>query len=200
MVMLNKIKKENKMKRAYNIKIYGKTVEVVGGEKAGRFAYGTPTKPRKRTTSRSRAKQSRIKALFIPLFMIWIAIGCTATAETIKQMKPKEKVEIVETAKAEEPVEPVKPVEETIEQKITRIFGADSERAIKIFTCESNLDPNVIGDLNTKYPSVGVAQIRMLPERNLQVKDMLDPDKNLEYAKLLFNKSGWEPWACRGVK
>lgn len=88
---------------------------------------------------------------------------------------------------------------ETIEEKIIRFFGKDSEQAIKVFTCESGLNPNVIGDINTKYPSVGVAQIRMLPERNLQVSEMLDADKNLDYAKHLFDKSGWTPWTCRKV-
>jgi len=63
-----------------------------------------------------------------------------------------------------------------------------------ICTAESGLDPLVVGDMNTKYHSVGLCQIRLLPERNITLEQMQNPEENVRYAKLLFDKHGFTPW------
>jgi len=85
---------------------------------------------------------------------------------------------------------------ETIEDKIRRVFGKDAEVAIAVAKAESGLDPLVVGDMNTKYHSIGVFQIRLLPERGLTMEQMQNADENINYAKMLFDKHGWKPWTC----
>jgi hypothetical protein len=84
----------------------------------------------------------------------------------------------------------------TIEDKITKAFGKDAKMAIAIAKAESGLRSDAIGDTNTKYSSIGIFQIRLLPERNITKEQMIDSDHNIEYAKMLFDKSGWNPWSA----
>jgi len=83
---------------------------------------------------------------------------------------------------------------ESYEEIIQRYFGDNSKMAIAIAKAESGLNPNAIGDTNTRYHSVGLFQIRLLPERGITKEEMLDPEHNVEYAKMLFDKHGWSPW------
>jgi hypothetical protein len=86
-------------------------------------------------------------------------------------------------------------IPETIEDKIAKVFGKDAKMAIAIAKAESGLRSDAIGDTNTKYPSIGVFQIRLLPERGITKEQMLNPDHNIEYAKMLHDKHGWQPWS-----
>jgi len=114
---------------------------------------------------------------YLNVFTICLVVVfiCSQLTEYVESKNPTES--IVESVKAMETATPVvipevTQVVETIEQKIDRIFGKDSASAKKVFTCESNLRPDAIGDTNTKYHSIGVAQIRLLPERNLTQEDI----------------------------
>ena len=129
----------------------------------------------------------------------------TSTIRIIKQGVETISVngQVVSSKKWIPPVEPeVKPevkelvkTEETdVEQLIRKYFGKDAETAIKVATLESGLDPNAEGDLNTRYHSIGVFQIRLLPDRGLTVEEMKNPEHNIAYAKMLYDKSGWNPW------
>ena len=96
------------------------------------------------------------------------------------------------------PIEESKPSD--VVQLIKDKFGKDWEMALKIADCESGLTPDAIGDnypiKGQVIPSVGVFQIRLLPERGLTEEEMKNPEHNVEYAKMLFDKSGWTPWSC----
>lgn len=88
-----------------------------------------------------------------------------------------------------------------IEQKILEVFGGDTT-AVKIAKAESQLDPDAIGDLHLTFlrngkkygMSCGVFQIRVLPGRP-SCEELLDVEKNIEYAKKLYDESGWYPWS-----
>lgn len=77
-----------------------------------------------------------------------------------------------------------------------KYFGSEAETMRAICMAESGLDTNAVGDTNTKYPSVGLCQIRLLPERQLTMEQMKIPEENIKYAKLLYDKYGWTPWSC----
>lgn len=86
-----------------------------------------------------------------------------------------------------------------------KYFGKDAKVMRAICKAENQAeDPLKVGDLRytfwqdgQKYGmSVGLCQIRILPERGITVKEMQDPEHNIEYAKHLFDKSGFTPWTC----
>jgi len=71
------------------------------------------------------------------------------------------------------------------------------ERAIKVFLGESGGNPRAIGDVypirGQLIPSYGIAQIRALPGRP-SPQELLDPEKNIQYAAQLWRTQGWKPW------
>ena len=115
-------------------------------------------------------------------------------------------------------VEEVETVEEfSIEGYILKVFGEDGETALKIATCESKLNPEVIGDtglmsINTETgeyigDSIGLFQIRTgstnwnRAARNGMTADefrtyLKDPVNNINYAKTIFDRQGFSPWTC----
>jgi len=76
----------------------------------------------------------------------------------------------------------------------SKYFGDKADTMRAICKAESGLDTNAVGDTNTKYPSVGLCQIRLLPERQITMEQMKIPDENLKYARLLYDKYGFKPW------
>ncbi len=83
---------------------------------------------------------------------------------------------------------------ETVEELIERYFGTDTKVALAIAMAESGLNPTALGDTNTKYPSAGLFQIRLLPERGITKEQMFNSEENVRYAKLLHDKYGWSCW------
>lgn len=89
-----------------------------------------------------------------------------------------------------------------IEGKIKEVFGDDWKEAYAIAMAESGLRTDAIGDGHITYEyqgetigmSCGLFQIRTLPGRP-SCEEMLDPDKNIAFAKKLFDRSGWMPWS-----
>lgn len=188
------------MERAYNIKVNGKVVRTVGGKKAGRFATTTPAKTRKPLRKRHNRKQRHILAPLIPiLWFFLIATGCTGIAE-LNEMSNKPltaepmKAEVAEASGSFESADiPAEYVEEDLFDKY---FKENAKTMRAICKAESNLNPNAIGDTNTKYISVGLCQIRLLPERGLTKEQMMIPEENVKYSKHLFDKYGFKPWTC----
>lgn len=89
----------------------------------------------------------------------------------------------------------------SVESLIQNAFGADAKIALAIAKAESNLEVDRVGDKHIMYEqdgktygmSCGVFQIRTLPGRP-SCEEMLDPEKNIAFAKQLYDKSGWTPW------
>ena len=73
-------------------------------------------------------------------------------------------------------------------------YDWDWEIALSIMACESSGNHLAIGDKNTPHYSYGLMQVRNLPERNLNVEDLLDPIKNIEIAYEIYVKQGWQAW------
>jgi hypothetical protein len=63
-----------------------------------------------------------------------------------------------------------------------------------ILECESSGNPLAVGDRNTPHHSYGLLQIRNLPERNLNIEDLFDPEYNVNYAYQLWQKQGYRAW------
>lgn len=104
-----------------------------------------------------------------------------------------------------------------IENKIREVFPENSEEMIKLFTCESGLDPKKAGDLSLTFvhsgevlgSSHGIAQIRTggnddgviwnrAEANGMTVKEFIkkleDPNYNIEYAKGIFAGRGYYAW------
>lgn len=73
-------------------------------------------------------------------------------------------------------------------------YDWDWEIALKIMQCESSFNPKAVGDKNTPHHSFGLMQVRNLPERNLNVEDLLDPIKNIEIAYEIYKSQNWQAW------
>ncbi len=89
----------------------------------------------------------------------------------------------------------------SIEEKIKSVFGADSEKALKIARCESQLNHLAVGDHKIAYvkhgkeygKSYGIFQIRSLPGRP-EPAELFNAEFNIEYAYQVYQKQGWEAW------
>jgi hypothetical protein len=100
---------------------------------------------------------------------------------------------IVYEAQAEEPEEiliELIPEEKSIEQKIRDTFPEDPDRAVKIAKCESGLNPKAVSPTNDH----GLMQINKSAHK--VEGDIYDVDTNLQFARKLYDESGWKPWVC----
>ena len=99
----------------------------------------------------------------------------------------------------EDSLTPITPAVPLIE-KIEKVFGEEAPIAIAVAQAESSMQPDRIGDNHLKFEdgkygmSCGLFQIRILPGRPT-CEEMLDPQKNIEFAYELHKKSGWNPWS-----
>ena len=74
-------------------------------------------------------------------------------------------------------------------------YDWDIKTAIAIAKAESGLRNEATGDTNTKYPSVGIFQIRLLPGRPSEIQ-LRDYKFNISYAYQMYKNSGWKPWSA----
>lgn len=104
--------------------------------------------------------------------------------------------------------EPSQPVQKTVsadvpvEERIRQAFGQDGDVAVAVARAESSLEPDRVGDKHLTFEkdgatmgmSCGLFQIRVLPGRPT-CEELLDIDFNIQYARELYEKSGWYPWS-----
>jgi hypothetical protein len=120
----------------------------------------------------------------------------------LPNLAPKQPLNLP-VVKAEVTVEPIdaRPAEQSspivtksndIEQMIKDTFGKDGDRAVKIAFCESGLDPSRVREHDPVVPSVGLFQINLTADRGLTVAEMQDAQNNINYAKIIFDKRGWD--------
>ena len=166
---------------------------------------GGTTAKRTRKAARTHPKGSqRAKILFACSLIPMLALFCKGYVETRDAMIPEieaveevpEPIKFEELSVVNKTTEEAEETTESIEDRIKRIFPEDWELATAIFKAESGLNPDAKGDTNTAYPSIGIAQIRMLPSRGLNEADLYDPEYNLNYARQLKDHSGWFPWSA----
>ena len=91
-----------------------------------------------------------------------------------------------------------------VAKTICEVFGHDlCKTAVAIAMCESRLDPTRVGDKSLifwdgddiKGMSVGVFQIRALRGRP-EPEQLKNARFNIEYAKQLHDRQGFQPWTC----
>lgn len=79
-----------------------------------------------------------------------------------------------------------------IEKLIKQIFGDDYKEARAIAFAESRLRPEATNTNVNGSTDCGIFQINSIHG----LEDCHDPIKNIEYAKQLFDRSGWNPWVA----
>lgn len=81
-----------------------------------------------------------------------------------------------------------------------------TSEALQIIKCESQGNPDAVGDKHLTYwkngkqygDSVGLFQVRLFVKRPTK-KHLLDPDNNIKYAHIIYKSQGWRPWSCSRV-
>lgn len=83
---------------------------------------------------------------------------------------------------------------------IRHIWPNHSEdEAIRVFRCESNLNPRAVGDHGTSY---GLSQIHWTVHRwayKHHPAELFRPWHNLRMALRLYRANGWQPWTCARI-
>lgn len=90
-----------------------------------------------------------------------------------------------------------------IEKEIYEVFGEDWEKALKIFECESGLNPKAINTNNKNGTfDAGLPQINSV--HGIDKKWLFNYKIAIRVAKQMFDKQGWSPWyssfACHKIK
>lgn len=101
----------------------------------------------------------------------------------------------------------------TREQRMRRIIrhiwpDNTENQAIRVFRCESNLNPNTVNWRDVHYAhgriyrgSWGLAQIGALHTWAYKhhPRELLNPWRNLRAALRLYRANGWQPWSCARI-
>ena len=84
--------------------------------------------------------------------------------------------------------------------EIDVVFGKASDAATRVAQCESGLDPNAVSPGGANH---GLFQINDVHREDFERvtgrpwSEIYDAHWNTVYAKWLFDRQGWAPWACR---
>ena len=100
-----------------------------------------------------------------------------------------------------------------LEEMIERVFGDKAHEAKLIVGCESRWNPQTVGDTHIMTyhsgelvgDSIGLFQIRTGGHDFNRAKangmtadefrqEMFDPEKNIQYAKTIYDQRGWSAW------
>lgn len=91
----------------------------------------------------------------------------------------------------------------SIEAKILKAWEGTGKGhiAVAVAKGESKLRPDAVGDKHLEFwvggnkmgHSCGIFQIRVLPGRP-DCETLKDPNKNIEYARRLYDRAGFQPW------
>lgn len=88
---------------------------------------------------------------------------------------------------------------EEIVAEIRAAFPEDSEMALAIARCESNLKPTAHNTSNQNgSEDASIFQINSIhhPRMAELGLDPWDVEDNVKFARVLYEESGWQPWVC----
>lgn len=117
------------------------------------------------------------------------------TVSAVSERTPRESVEGSTPAMEQSP--------STVEAKILKAWEGtgNGHIAVAIAKGESRLRPDAVGDTHIEFwfdgkkmgHSCGIFQIRVLPGRP-DCETLKNADKNIEYARKLYDRAGFQPW------
>ena len=101
------------------------------------------------------------------------------------------------------PTPTLAPKKTPVTDLICSYFGDECATAVAVFTAESQLSCNAVGDGHLTYvhgervygASYGIAQIRYLPGRP-DPSLLVDCEYNIRYAHSMWQREGWRPWSA----
>lgn len=161
---------------------------------------------------------SFVRAFTLSLACIALCATYKAVNQPVELVSPFVSINYIapKQAQAEELVVEVKP---TIEEYIKQVYGEQGELMVKVFTCESGLKPDTIGDKHLMGmldgeligDSVGIAQIRTgdagiydskpwnrAKANGMSVEEfrtkLQDPYYNIDYSKKVYDSQGLNAW------
>ena len=83
---------------------------------------------------------------------------------------------------------------------IQEVFGPEAEAATRVATCESGLDPGAVSAGGGNH---GLFQINSVHAAQFEAvtgepwSAVYDAGKNAQFARWLYDSSGWGPWTCK---
>jgi hypothetical protein len=83
---------------------------------------------------------------------------------------------------------------------IQQIFGADAPAATRVATCESSLNSNAVspgGGNHGLFQINNVHRSEFTRVTGQPWSSIYNAYYNSQYARTLYNQSGWSAWACR---
>lgn len=85
----------------------------------------------------------------------------------------------------------------SVHDAINRYFPEVYDKAVRVATCESGLDPSAVSPTNDH----GLFQINYVHRSRVESmgyswSQIYDPYVNSRVARSLYNESGWRPWVC----
>jgi hypothetical protein len=86
---------------------------------------------------------------------------------------------------------------DAVKAEIRRVFGNRANDAIKIFTCESGLNPKAFNGKNTNGSwDAGIAQVNSI--HGVSKAMLFDVETNIAVAKVIYERAGhsFSPWVC----
>ena len=105
------------------------------------------------------------------------------------------KAEACETPRVEEEASLPSP---DVESQIRAVFSECPDVAVAIAKCESQLQPDKIGDTDMALWSYGLFQINQT-WHDYPSDVLLDADENIKIAKQIYDKWGWQRWTCARI-
>lgn len=127
--------------------------------------------------------------LMIEFFFVGRTISVGRTSNDTRTVLAQENVQIFKINKISD---------EKIIKEILSVFGINGREAVRVGSCESNLQTTAISPTN----DVGIFQINLAAHgqeiattRKEQIAWLEVPEHNVEFAYSLFLKNGWKDWS-----
>ncbi len=88
----------------------------------------------------------------------------------------------------------------SVHDAIRRYFPEQYDKAVRVATCESGLDPRAVspGGGNHGLFQINTVHRSRVASMGYSWSDIYDPYVNSRVARTIYNESGWAPWPYCG--